>query len=366
MFGHHAMFAQSQFLQAAVFTILLLGITVIEMLTPMVWKRGVLFGVTVAPDAIKQPEGRTLLTRWRIVMGSVGIGLAAANLVISLAIPSSTDLVIIGPVLLGAFLVADLCALLAFHQQALALALPAGNSFRAASLATNIPGRLAFWWEILPLALIAMTAGYLAVNYADAPATIAIHWNADGNPNAYLPKSIGAFFIPVWSQLGLWLLLTLLGIVSINRRIAGRLGSSVGFYGMITRLLFWIKTATVALFTAIAVFTVNAQHGQPIPYVSAVVIGFTVVLFLAIIISVQRFGQQMASDPSLVTGDGTPDRYWHGGIFYSNPHDPALLVPRRIGIGMTLNMAHPASWIILLLVAALIVFSIYVGVSAHQ
>jgi uncharacterized membrane protein len=43
-------------------------------------------------------------------------------------------------------------------------------------------------------------------------------------------------------------------------------------------------------------------------------------------------------------GPGVRDdeRYWlAGGFFYSNLDDPALFVPNRWGIGITLNLAHP-------------------------
>ncbi len=35
------------------------------------------------------------------------------------------------------------------------------------------------------------------------------------------------------------------------------------------------------------------------------------------------------------------DRYWSAGIFYNNPDDPALFVPKRFGLGWTLNFGHP-------------------------
>ncbi len=43
-----------------------------------------------------------------------------------------------------------------------------------------------------------------------------------------------------------------------------------------------------------------------------------------------------------------PDEGWKG-IFYSNPEDPALLVPKRFGIGWTLNFGNPWSWVVLAL-----------------
>ena len=35
------------------------------------------------------------------------------------------------------------------------------------------------------------------------------------------------------------------------------------------------------------------------------------------------------------------DRYWYGGIFYNNPDDPDVFVPKRYGLGWTVNLGHP-------------------------
>lgn len=35
------------------------------------------------------------------------------------------------------------------------------------------------------------------------------------------------------------------------------------------------------------------------------------------------------------------DRYWYGGFFYNNPDDPAMFVPKRYGMGWTVNFGNP-------------------------
>jgi uncharacterized membrane protein len=42
------------------------------------------------------------------------------------------------------------------------------------------------------------------------------------------------------------------------------------------------------------------------------------------------------------------DRNWKLGVFYYNSDDPRVLVRKRMGIGRTLNMARPISWVFLL------------------
>lgn len=45
---------------------------------------------------------------------------------------------------------------------------------------------------------------------------------------------------------------------------------------------------------------------------------------------------------------GTRRDGWRGGgLIYYAPDDPSLVVPKRIGIGSTLNFAHPAAWVLL-------------------
>ncbi len=72
--------------------------------------------------------------------------------------------------------------------------------------------------------------------------------------------------------------------------------------------------------------------------------GLLIVLVLALLWHPQR-SRTRANTPadrqptSAVFRDD--DRYWYGGIFYNNPDDPAVFVPKRFGLGWTLNFGHP-------------------------
>lgn len=44
---------------------------------------------------------------------------------------------------------------------------------------------------------------------------------------------------------------------------------------------------------------------------------------------------------------GGASTHYKAGLFYVNPHDPALWVPKRMGVGYTLNFAHAKAWWIL-------------------
>jgi uncharacterized membrane protein len=61
------------------------------------------------------------------------------------------------------------------------------------------------------------------------------------------------------------------------------------------------------------------------------------------------------------------ERYWPGGLIYYNPDDPDLLVPRRFGIGQSLNFGHPrAKWFLIgvvVLMLLLTILSVFSGVA---
>lgn len=46
------------------------------------------------------------------------------------------------------------------------------------------------------------------------------------------------------------------------------------------------------------------------------------------------------------------DQYWYG-FFYNNPDDPAMFVPKRFGLGWTLNFGHPRAKLFLITILVL-------------
>jgi uncharacterized membrane protein len=58
----------------------------------------------------------------------------------------------------------------------------------------------------------------------------------------------------------------------------------------------------------------------------------------------------------------TPDSAWRG-ILYYNPDDRALFVPKRYGIGYTLNFANPWCWPVLAMILALVALPIILSIA---
>jgi uncharacterized membrane protein len=48
---------------------------------------------------------------------------------------------------------------------------------------------------------------------------------------------------------------------------------------------------------------------------------------------------------------------WKWGGFYYNPQDKRIFLPKRSGLGLTLNFAHPVSAVIMILIVLMIIIS---------
>ena len=70
-------------------------------------------------------------------------------------------------------------------------------------------------------------------------------------------------------------------------------------------------------------------------------IAIVLILFLPLPRSRTKAGASADRHPNFA-GFRDDDRYWYGGGFlYNNPDDPALFVPKRFGLGWTVNFGRP-------------------------
>lgn len=339
----------------------LLVITVtLGWLMPALTRRDLLFGVTVAPDARAQPAGQAIIRRYRVQLLGVAVLFALTLALLAVFAPDSwwangwSSLLVLALLLVmaGPYLLAY------FASRALHVAPPEGEA--AAPAAELRPRRygdyVPLFWEALPLAIIAATAIYRAISYAAAPAIIPVHFDAAGNPNRYAAKSIGSYFVLVWVQLGLEVLLTGVALLTVGAKaLPGRAESR--FRRAWLRYLFGLKALTLAFMGALAAVIANAaQTGSAsVGVVLPLTLVYVVIVLGGAIALALRTGQGGArlGSPAETAIDRMDDRYWKLGGIYVNPQDPSLLVERRFGVGWTLNFGN--RWAVIALCGLLVV-----------
>lgn len=222
------------------------------------------------------------------------------------------------------------------------------------------PPRFPWLWLTPALIITVATAVIGMISYPSMPEILAVHYGANGAPNRLATKSVGTAFSLVFVQIGVTTLLGGIAAAIIrssrpdidpahpvgsarwHRRYMS-LGAKalLGLVAMIdlgmlgSSLLMW--TGTVTSWAPMVVV---------LPILAAVVVA------VVVLARNNRARDEGEEDTGLTHRDD--DKYWRGGLLYINRDDPALLVPRRFGLGWALNFGNPRAAMLLAGVVALI------------
>jgi hypothetical protein len=97
-----------------------------------------------------------------------------------------------------------------------------------------------------------------------------------------------------------------------------------------------LAAMTAAIFVPVSI----ARGERDLRFMPFVLLGL-VLAFLAVVV---RLSAAAAVDAARADPGG--EERWKWGLFYRNADDEALFVPKRVGIGYTLNFARPGAWVL--------------------
>jgi uncharacterized membrane protein len=320
------------------------------------------FGVRIPADRVGEPVVRRQRRIYFVTTGAVTV---AATVGAYFAPLWLVPIIAVGivPIALVAY---------AFARQAIKSAKAAGNWYAGLTQATATdttwrtqPLRFPWAWALPSIAIVLATVITGAARYNDLPHRLAIHFNANGAADRYVDRSLGTAFAAVWPQLFVTALV--LGLLFLTYRsrpetdAADPAGSTDRYRRFLSRFA-RVMLVMIALVNA-SLLLASLQIWQLVPVDSSTIrltstlpiVG--VVLLIAVALRTGQAGARLngrgAATTSVVNRDD--DRYWKGGLIYVNRGDPAVVVPRRFGVGWTFNFAHPLSWLLLAVVIGAIV-----------
>lgn len=193
-----------------------------------------------------------------------------------------------------------------------------------------------------PYLLLLLPAVGLILLADSFPSPMPVHWDAAGRPNGFFPRTPVAMAFPLLLMGGILLLLDV--IVASGARTG-----PASMTEAVRRLLAPIRW--LLALTAIPAAFAPLWGPRPVLVCAGVMV-------LVVIVQIARAPRTVpASD------DG-----WRG-LFYVNPSDPRLVVPKRWGIGWTFNFARPVAWVVfaaLLLGPLLIVAVVMLRAATHR
>jgi uncharacterized membrane protein len=326
------------------------------------------FGVRVEPGFF-DGAGKRVLLRYRLVLAAVFLAVVA--------IAAGLRPLVREPVVLaGAELVLAFAGFALYMRFAAAVRphASAGGATRFASSMRARDTRSRGWLDALVAAfvLLALVAPVLA--YDEMPLRVPIHWDATGKADGWVDRNVSAIlFLPA---LGAYLQFFL---YVLRRDFAGAkmtlpadsteayLAAKEKYLQTNIDTLDWTRLMIAATFCGISLQQTSTgveRLGWMEPIARASVsLGLVALLggitfFLVRMIRINsRLQRQTGNDYAQRSAD---ESHWiHGGLTYSNPDDPALVVEKLVGVGYTLNMAHPGIRNRLLLMSGIPVFVIW-------
>lgn len=328
----------------------LLAVVALAWMLPLLSPSGLLFGVTVGPRVAEGPGGQSAIRIYRLVLVT---GIWAPVVLWALGLSrSSVGLLMLAPLSLVPELIA---AYLVGHARARALAGDASGATTPVPVQPRVEqmrplegeatssSPLAVLLGFLPYLLVLFVAGWLAASYARLPDPFPVHTGPAGRPDRWMPKSPAVVFLAPGIGLAVLLFLGL-----IRRLIHAARQGHPGPPGDRTVEVTDQLLLGVGLFVGVLIAAVSLGMGGLLPpQLLLPAVAVAPLLFLGFLLAaVVRLLRARHTTPAW-SGDGTPDAAWKGGMFYVNPDDPALLVPKRFGIGWTLNFARPGAWLLL-------------------
>jgi uncharacterized membrane protein len=338
-------------------------ITAYALMLPGLTRRDVLFGVTVAPGTRQSPEGRRIIRGYRAAVALLCLVVLGAW---AGAYAFAPDSWLRSPWLSVSVVALELLLVLPYlfahaATRRLAAPSPAAPAMPPPGPSAELRPRhysdyIGWIWEVLPLAIIVATVAYLVPHYADAPAIIPTHFDLAGNPSQFAPKTIGSYFMLVWVQLFIEILLTGATVLIVGAKaVPGP--ADERFRKTWIRGLYALKVLILALLGVIGVVVADAAAGARKPATGPIALVFAflaIVLFgtMALALRTGQGGARLGA-PNETATDRTSDQHWTLGVIYINRDDPAILVEQRFGVGWTLNLGNPRALLVLGALAAL-------------
>ncbi|TFB94418.1 MULTISPECIES: DUF1648 domain-containing protein [unclassified Cryobacterium] len=217
------------------------------------------------------------------------------------------------------------------------------------------------WLWLAPAIIITVGTGVAGVLlYPSMPDVLAVHYGAKGLPDRVTVKSVGTAFSLVFMQIGLTALFAAMAAAIVRSRPDIDPARPVGSADWYRRYKALSAKAVLGLVAMIDVAMLGSSvlmwTGTVTPW-APLVIAFPIlaaVVVLVLVLARNNRDRGDVAEPETGLTHRDDDRFWRGGLFYINREDRALLVPRRFGLGWTVNLGNPRTAMLLAGLLALI------------
>lgn len=216
-----------------------------------------------------------------------------------------------------------------------------------------VPPSLAWNVVYVPIVLITLAIG-LAL-YPSAPDMVPTHFDFAGNVNQWTPKGPALIAFPLLFEVFMAACFIFSHWMTIRSKKdidPARPAISAYAYGAFARAECILLLVSGSVLTAVLGIVMILMMTETLSMlVTMVLIIVATLVFVGAMIafsvvygqSGSRLVKRLEENGGIIADN---DEHWKAGIFYWNKGDASLILPKRFGVGWTMNWARPAAWLI--------------------
>ena len=339
--------------------------------TPWFMKKNECFAVTIPESA--QADVRFLAFRKRYAAAVLAVTLICAvalgvvsNVVLG-KMSSAADAASLNTILVAAIVAAATIPLivsfaLMLHYRKKVKAIKREEGWRAETdeavaligfEEAPVPPSLAWNVVYVPIVLITLALG-LAL-YPSTPDLVPTHIDFAGNVNQWTPKGPALIAFPLLVEVFMAACFIFSHWMTIRSKKdidPARPAISAYAYGAFARaecILLLVGGSVLTAVLGIVMILMMTEILSMLVTIALIIVvtlvfvGATIALSVVYGQSGSRLVKRLEESGDIIADN---DEHWKAGIFYWNKDDASLFLPKRFGVGWTMNWARPAAWLI--------------------
>ena len=216
-----------------------------------------------------------------------------------------------------------------------------------------VPPSLAWNVVYVPIVLITLAIG-LAL-YPSAPDLVPTHFDFAGNVNQWTPKGPALIAFPLLFEAFMAMCFIFSHWMTIRSKKdidPARPAISAYAYGAFARaecILLLVGGSVLTAVLGIVMILMMAEILSMLVTIALIIVATLILVGATIAIPIvygqsgSRLVKRLEENGDIIADN---DEHWKAGIFYWNKDDASLILPKRFGVGWTMNWARPAAWLI--------------------
>lgn len=339
--------------------------------TPWFMKKGECFAVTIPESA--QADERFLAFRKRYAAAVLAVTLICAvalgvvsNVVLG-KMSSATDAASLNAILAAAIvaaatipLIASFALMLHYRKRVKAIKREEGwKAERDEAVALigfeEAPAPPSLAWNVVYVPIVLITLALGLALYPSTPDLVPTHIDFAGNVNQWTPKGPALIAFPLLVEVFMAACFIFSHWMTIRSKKdvdPARPAISAYAYGAFARaecILLLVSGSVLTAVLGIVMILMMTEILSMLVTIALIIVATLILVGATIAISVvygqsgSRLVKRLDASGDIIADN---DEHWKAGIFYWSKDDASLILPKRFGVGWTMNWARPAAWLI--------------------